>query len=231
MGRTPGRFDLPTFLRLRINRAATAGPSTDPLLDGRLLNAGDFHHTDLRLPHHYAGARPLLAFGWAGLPARPSFAVYSTIGRGESSFPPTSCAAVCVVGLRLWMLYRNHELPITAERQGFAAHIEFPSWALRFFDFSGLFTCHISLASIPQTPFLQVRHLSTARSTVRGFLFDVPLQYHPTSYPRRTRTDKEGQWFSPPKRTTDKRPSLRGTGSILSVSCCLSRSSSTNHVH
>lgn len=85
---------------------------------------------------------------------------------------------------------------------------------------------------LPQYPRLPYCKPGTCQLQDRqsgGFSLTSLIQYIPTSYPRRTRTDKEEQWFSPPRRTTDKRP-LRGTGSILSVSCCLSRSS-TNHVH
>lgn len=44
-GTTPGRFDLPTFLRLKINGHGW-------VMDSRLQIAGDFHHTDLCMPHH-----------------------------------------------------------------------------------------------------------------------------------------------------------------------------------
>lgn len=155
------------------------------------------------LPHHYAGARPLLALGLAGLPARPSFAVYSTIGGGRALSRPLLAqrcvwsvfCGCCIVIMRCPSRPKDMaSLPTLNSPLGLCV-------SLTSLAFSPV-TSH--LPQYPRLPFCKPGTCQLQDRQSGGFSLTSLIQYIPTSYPRRTRTDKEEQWFSPPRRTTDK---------------------------
>lgn len=143
--------------------------------------AGDFHHTDLRLPHH--GRARVVApstnsvVGWAGLVARPGFAGYHDGRRlaGNALYSPTSAQRCVVCGCCIVMkslASRPKDMALLTTG--------IPPLGFRFsWIFFEPFTYHISLLSLPQTRYLQVRHLSSQDRRPGVFSLRSPIRIPP----------------------------------------------------